>query len=206
MGFVSWGGYLGMFTFPFAFGWTTGHDPWWLLDRTFLSALACSGIGRIGCLTYGCCYGRKAAAGVAWTHPDAKPNREHGVAGAARHIPTQLLSAASVLLLAPIVAFVLFQSAPGGATLVGSLLYATARFGVECLRDEPRFAGMTRGQPVPRRVALAAAILLGRPHATTPYTHVIVTSSSPVAWAAVLSVSFAVFLICGVHVRRVGRW
>lgn len=206
VGFVSWGGYLGMFTFPFLFARFASYDPWWLLDRTFLPALACSALGRVGCLTYGCCYGRASREGIAWTHPEAKPNREKGAHGCVRRIPTQLFSVLSVAALVPIVAPVLQRSTPGASTMIGALLYSIARFGVEQTRDEVRFAGLTRGQFVALFGAATATALLFAPARAPALVQRVEAPESALAWVAVLAGSLVVFLVCGVHVRRVGRW
>ena len=211
VGFVSWGGYLGMFTFPFLFATVTGSDPWWLLDRTFVSGLLCSCIGRIGCLAYGCCYGRPAEEGICWHHPEAKVNRERTSNVGIARIPTQLLSAASTALLLPIVGVTLAQGAPGVTTALGSLLYTFARFGIECLRDEPRFGawGMTRGQIASALGgSVCIAVLMSLPVAHSAGSGLLASPepSRITAWIAVAAASLVVFAVCSLHWKRVGSW
>lgn len=211
VGFVSWGGYLGMFTFPFLFARLVGGDAWWLLDRTFVSALVCSSIGRVGCLSYGCCYGRPSAMGICWHHPDAKVNRERGPGGPVARIPTQLLSAVCTASILPVVAVTAAVSRPGVATMIGSLLYCVARFGVECLRDEARYGawGMTRGQVASTiGAAISIGLLLVVPH--PEHAGTVRLASSPedgaAAWLFVATATAVVFLVCSIHWKRVGRW
>jgi phosphatidylglycerol:prolipoprotein diacylglycerol transferase len=207
VGFVSWGGYIGMFAAPFLLAGLVGKDGWWLLDRTFVGGLACSALGRIGCLAYGCCYGRRTTHGVSWRHPEAKVNREHPATISAPRIPTQLLSSASTLALIPPVLVVMSNAASGVATVLGSILYCFARFVVECLRDEPRlFGGFTRGQAASGIGAAAWITILfamdgrGSRAATTGI------EPTWAAWALVVAIAALVFVACSVHWKRVGRW
>jgi phosphatidylglycerol:prolipoprotein diacylglycerol transferase len=211
VGFVSWGGYLGMFAFPFLFASVAGGNPWWLLDRACLSGLVCSCIGRVGCLAYGCCYGRPAERGICWRDPEAKMNREGAASAHAARIPTQLLSAACAASLVPVVLAAMARGAPGVATLLGSLLYSVGRFGIECLRDEPRFGrwAMTRGQIASAFFAAACiALLLSFPGVVPAASGGVPVpdASRPGAWLAVVAASLLVFLVYSVHWKRVGRW
>jgi phosphatidylglycerol:prolipoprotein diacylglycerol transferase len=212
VGFVSWGGYLGMFTFPFLFAEVAGGEPWRLLDRTCFAGLVCSCVGRIGCLAYGCCYGRPAEGGICWQHPDAKVNREGGLRERVARIPTQLLSAVHTASLLPIVGVTLARGAPGGfATALGSLLYALGRFGIECLRDEPRFGPwrLTRGQIACAFAGSASIVGLlsfsdGGAAARGPMPPP--EPSRMAAWLAVVAASLVAFVVCSLHWKRVGRW
>ncbi len=214
VGFVSWGGYVGLFSFPFAFAHVASQPAWWLMDRTFLAALACSCLGRMGCLTYGCCYGRRSEHGLSWTDPDAKPVREGHEHASAPRVATQPSAGLHVDALIPMVTLVLQRSTPGTATAVGALLYVAARFAVECLRDEPRFSrlALTRGQvacaiggtgAIAVLFALSPSTALQQAAAVTTVAGV---TSNANAWAAIAAASLATFLVCGVHWRRVGRW
>lgn len=210
VGFVSWGGYVGMFGFALAFAVATGLDPLWLIDRTLLPAFVCSGLGRLGCLTYGCCYGRPSAHGIRWTHPAAKAVRELGAAGSVPRVPTPLLSALLAFSLVPILWAVSRAAPPAGAvTAIGLLLYAIGRFSVESLREQPRYGswGLSSGQIGSAIMGAAAIVLLLTVDGPPGWT--------PAAWdgAAFLALAPAgalaatlVFVVCGAHWRRVGSW
>jgi protein-S-isoprenylcysteine O-methyltransferase Ste14/prolipoprotein diacylglyceryltransferase len=217
VGFVSWGGYLGMFAAPFVLAPLAGEDAWWLLDRTLVAGLACSAVGRVGCLAYGCCYGRRAPAGICWHHEDAKVNRDHPGAERTARIPTQLLSTAYAAGLVPFALLVMTSAPPGVAAVLTSMVYCFARFGVECLRDEPRFFrfGLTRGQIVSAAAAVASvALLLAFPFVTAsraaPALPRVSIDGGPgrgiAEWGVVLAAAFFVFVACSVHWKRVGRW
>lgn len=216
VGFVSWGGYIGLLAAPFALASLTGKNPWWLLDRTLIAGLVCSAVGRMGCLAYGCCYGRPSDEGICWHHDEAKVNRERPLASRVRRVPTQLMSTASALVLAPIALLVMDRAASGVAAILTALLYCVTRFGIECLRDEPRFfrLGLTRGQIVSGAAAGSSiALLLTFPVAPASRTAFDVATGSTaggpgglVEGAVVVSAAAIVFIACSVHWNRVGRW
>ena len=95
VGFVSFGSYAAMFAFTC--GWwllcARELNPWSLADRTMVACSISSAFGRLGCFTYGCCYGRVSAHGIRWLDARAKLVRERGPAGHEPRVPTQLLSA-----------------------------------------------------------------------------------------------------------------
>jgi prolipoprotein diacylglyceryltransferase/protein-S-isoprenylcysteine O-methyltransferase Ste14 len=212
IGFVSWGTIAAAMALPFIFARFVPHSALWLLDRTLPGLLVAAAIGRLGCLTYGCCFGRPSVHGIRWTNPDAKLIRQRPESAGERRVPTQLIASAWALFALALV--LAATSAPivdgvvAGLTLV---LYAIGRFGGDCLRDEPRFGawGLTAGQ-----IGSAAAGSIG--------LGLIFAASGPPAWEVpawridlvsllalwpAIAVSFAiVFLGCGLHWRRVGRW
>ncbi len=180
------------------------------------AGLVCSAIGRIGCLAYGCCYGRPSDEGICWHHDDAKVNRERPLALRVRRVPTQLMSTASAVVLVPIALLVMDRAASGVAAILTSLLYCFARFGIECLRDEPRFLriGLTRGQIVSGGAAGGSiALLLTIPVAPAARAALDVASGSTASGpgglaqgAVVLAAGAFVFIACSLHWKRVGRW
>ena len=107
---------------------------WEYFDIVMPSVAIAQGFGRMGCFLAGCCYGREtnSCIGIAFVNSDYAPN---GV----KMIPTQLISAAGMLL----IAFVLMQyakrrKAPGTVGFLYLILYSVGRFGVEFLRNDYR--------------------------------------------------------------------
>jgi len=99
--------------------------------------------GRIGCFFYGCCYGRDSHAWCAVTFPAGSPSWfEHGRRSVSV-LPTQLFEALALLALFAILLFAYRRWAAHrrgltlGLYLVG---YGAIRFGIECLRGDPRAA------------------------------------------------------------------
>ena len=215
VGFVSWGGYFGFFVYTLVFAGLARVAPLWLLDRAFIAALACSSVGRVGCFTYGCCYGRPCRAterGIRWSNPDAKVMREVGSRESAARAPTQLLSALLAAALVPLALATMARAASGVATVIGLLVYALGRFVVESLRDEPRFGAsqLTRGQFASVLGALfCLAILLWAPFAIAPPGAAILAQPahpSGTMWLVVAACGLMTFVVCGMHRHRVGHW
>ncbi len=201
VGFVSYGGYFGgaLATLGSALGGSVAVT----FDRLVVAGLACSAIGRIGCLTYGCCYGRRAEHGIHFHHPDSKVVRA-GDEGT--RLPTQLLSATAAAVLVPIAIAITHHAAPGVATATTLFLYALARFAIECLRDEARYPSLTRGQILAAIIGITAlaALLVGRfPGATTPMSFAV---PRLLDLAAIVAASVLVLIAMGLHIGRVGRW
>jgi phosphatidylglycerol:prolipoprotein diacylglycerol transferase len=210
VGFVSWGGILGLVGFATGFAWVERLPLLGLLDAAAVAGLAGLAVARIGCFTYGCCYGRPSPLGIAWTDSEAKPVRELGTAGTATRVPTQLLSSAAATALFVLMLAVQQRGVPPGTvTGLTFLLYGTARFGIECLRADPRHGpwGLTQGHVgCLVATALGLVVLITIPAAAP-------RSSPPLDWGGALSVApvlagcvAVVFGVYGFHWRRVGRW
>lgn len=211
VGFVSWGGIIGLFAFVAGFARVEHLDALRLLDAAATAALAGQAVGRLGCFTYGCCYGRPSALGIRWVDPEAKPVREHGAAGAIPRVPTQLLSSVSAAALCAVLALMLRRGvAPGTVTGVAFLSFGAVRFGIECLRADPRYGAwqLTQGQIG----CLAAAgfglgVLLALPAAPAARADPGLDWAGVLPLAPVIGLCLAiVFGVYGFHWRRVGRW
>ena len=210
VGFVSWGGILGLFGCATAFGWLAHLDVLRLLDAVALAGLAGQAVARIGCFTYGCCYGRPSALGIRWTDPEAKPVREHGAAEIVPRVPTQLLSsaAAAVLFVTLLVVLRHGSVAPGAVAGLAFLGYGVLRFGIECLRADPRDGPwrLTQGQVGCVAIAcVGLALLLVVPEAPRPAFALDFTVLLPLAPIVALC-SALVLGVYGFHRRQVGRW
>jgi prolipoprotein diacylglyceryltransferase/protein-S-isoprenylcysteine O-methyltransferase Ste14 len=209
VGFVSWGGYAAFFAFTAVFGRVIHVAPLSILDRVLPLFFAAASLGRLGCFSYGCCYGRPSEHGIRWMHPDAKPVRlQSSELGSLARVPTQLLASAASLGVAVLSAFLLLSgSATGTATGLSVFIYALTRLGIEELRDEPRFGAWqwTRGQWGALITAIVSlSLLLGLdPLSSTPNAFGAIT-----AFSAIVSLvcGALVFVVCGLHLRQVGRW
>jgi len=214
VGFVSFGAYFAMLSVVLLFSrLRTPHlDAFWLLDVTLLSALPCSALGRIGCFTYGCCYGKPHAHGLSARNPLSKVVREQGVRGHDPRVPTQLISAFWALFVAALGFSLLAAGAPNGVpAILTTLVYATGRFGLEGLRDEPRLFGgrFTRGQLVCLGLSCGALfLLLAQPFGfATARAPTAFDGSALVPALPTLAATFVVvFAICSYHRRELGRW
>ena len=110
----------------------------WRLADTIAPGIALGhGIGRIGCFLAGSCYGRPTD--VAWAVTYSDPTSLAGdILGIPVH-PTQLYSAAFLLLLSGILIFVGSRSSFRGQVIASyGILYGTFRFFIEFFRGDPR--------------------------------------------------------------------
>ena len=182
-----------------------------VLDCMALSGAMGHAIGRIGCLTYGCCHGAPTDSpfAVTYTHPESKAVWFSGIGGVPVH-PTPLYSAAGNLLL--VLAMDALFTTPRAGVFVATYLMAAAvgRLAIEFLRGEPALKrlGLTSYQWItlaqfccglllllvtgparPLQLGLGEALLLALPR----------------AWQLV--VPFVVlFAAYGLHGKRVGTW
>ncbi len=212
VGFVSWGAILATMLFPFLYASVLSREPLWVLDRTLIGLAACGAIGRIGCLTYGCCFGRESRLGIFWAHPDAKVNRAPDTATNQPRVPTQLMESAwlSAVFL---VAFTATRTAVPAGAVSGLILvlYALGRFAADCLRDEGRFGGwkLTSGQVGSLVFGISGLVSIyaasGPPGWSEPAYRVDPAAVLSV-WPAIAACATLVFLVTGFHWRRVGRW
>ncbi len=104
--------------------------------------------GRVGCLFYGCCYGRLSESPLAISFPRGSPAWHEQlslgqIASTAREslpvLPTQLFEAAANLALFAIL-FACYRRFRRGTTALYLIGYALVRFPMECLRGDPRAA------------------------------------------------------------------
>ncbi len=209
VGFVSWGGYLALLAASVGFAYAAHRGALWVLDRTILFGLAAQAAARLGCLTYGCCYGRPSPLGIRWTDPVAKVVREHGAAGAEPRVPTQLLSSAHAFgLFLALLAIADRGASTGAVSGLGLASYGLGRAAVECLRAEPRYTllRLSLGQFFGVGfTAAGVALLLAVPAAErTALTFSLagLPTLLPVVGACVM----VVFAVYGLHWKRVGSW
>ena len=107
---------------------------WDYFDIVMPSVAVAQGFGRLGCFLAGCCYGRETDSflGIAFHNSEYAPND-------VKLIPTQLISAAGMFLIAGVL--FLYARKPVKRGTVGFLyliLYSIGRFGVEFLRNDYR--------------------------------------------------------------------
>lgn len=130
--------------------WAAGVPVTAGLDVLAVGLCVFLALGRVGCLTAGCCHGRPAGVGVVYPRSHQVPDRLAGV----RLFPVPLIEVVALLGIG-LVAFGLAGGRSGSATVWCLAAYATVRFGTEALRGDRRPTVV--GLSVPR--ALAAAQL-----------------------------------------------
>lgn len=210
VGFVSWGALVAGILFALVAGPAFSSDPLWLMDSTLAGLVACAVFGRLGCFTYGCCFGRESSCGVEWTHPDAKMNRQFPSRRGRRRVPTQLMEAGWLFAVLMAAWLTMRSAAPGVAAGLVLILYAQGRFITDCFRDERRFGPweLTAGQIGALAAASLGVAVLYAAHGI-PDPAALDVSLVPGAlqvWPAIAAAGILVFLVAGFHWRQVGRW
>jgi prolipoprotein diacylglyceryltransferase len=140
VGFVSFGAFAGLIFFAFIFAGIYRYSVLMIHDAVLRGAFAAAAIGRLGCLTYGCCYGAPSKKyGILYTNNDAKVIRERGMRHVLRH-PTQCYSFLKNGLLFVLLNVMVYKKLPAGfITAAAFVLYPMARSFVESLRDRRRY-------------------------------------------------------------------
>lgn len=115
------------------------HLPWRKTSDAFAPGVALGhAIGRLGCFSAGCCWGRPTTSwiGVRFT---AKANELTGVPIDAPLIPTQLIEAGANLLIFGFLLWLRKRRLFDGQIIYSYLMsYSVARFVIEFWRDDPR--------------------------------------------------------------------
>lgn len=138
-GLVSWGGLTGMLINEALFSIITNCSFLFLTDVLFTSGFLAYAIGRVGCISYGCCYGLVTEKrGIKFTNSDSKAVREKQLVNVFRY-PTQLYSIYLGLFLFIVNIQLIKLSPPVGLISAFSLiLYGFLRSFIEFFRDRER--------------------------------------------------------------------
>jgi phosphatidylglycerol---prolipoprotein diacylglyceryl transferase len=143
--------------------------PWWKTADAFAPGIALGqSIGRLGCFSAGCCWGKPTSLpwGVRFTELG---NQITGVPIDEHLHPTQLYEALATLVF---FFFLLWlhrrKSFDGQVILFYTVLYGTARFLIEFVRDDPRgdiaglttMTGLSTSQMISLGVGICGLILL----------------------------------------------
>jgi len=113
--------------------------PWGKTADAFAPGIALGhAIGRLGCFSAGCCWGKPSASVIAVTFT-AKAHELTCVPITSALIPTQLIESASNLIIFGLLLWLRKRRAFDGQIIFAyAMLYSIARFTVEFWRDDPR--------------------------------------------------------------------
>lgn len=212
--FTSWGGFIAIAAALVLYAVFSGRSLLLLIDATVLGGTLTHAVARIGCLTFGCCFGRPSDSPLAvrYDNPLAKAARVAGLRGTPIH-PVPLYEATFNLGL-----FVLLN----GVALAGSregvpaalylLIYGSGRFLLEFLRynsGEDRIGPLSRSQWLSLLQAGAGIGLLVALSSTSGPASPSIGDAD--AQALVLLPLIAVcaalvFLAYSLHRGSIGRW
>ena len=161
VGFVSWGVLLATIFSSGLFFLLTRKSLYYWFDAAFMGLMISHFFGRIGCLFYGCCYGKgtRSAIHFRYTHPRLKAVRE-GLVKTDTLYPTQLYSSLCGLFIFTIV-FVLWSTTSirvGFPTALILVLYGILRFYEEWFRFQKK---MIAGIISPAQIVCMVIVLFG---------------------------------------------
>jgi len=214
--FVSWGGIFSLLVVFVLFGAFSGHGALLMLDAVARSAFLGHAIGRLGCLSYGCCFGRPTRSPLAITYraPEAKAVRVGHRHGVPLH-PAPLYEAILDIALLVVVNAVALAGAPLGVPAAFACVgYGCGRFAIEFLREnESRIlvGRLSLNQLSALAMALlggalAGIVLLGEPAAAPAFAFAAPLHDAPWLSAEFLPGAFLVFVGFSLHRGEVGRW
>jgi protein-S-isoprenylcysteine O-methyltransferase Ste14/prolipoprotein diacylglyceryltransferase len=214
VGYVSWGVPVAFLSVSAAASAAWDYSFLMIMDVFVRGMFIQYALGRLGCLTYGCCWGSPCGhGGVEYRNPEAKVVRLTGTAGGRRY-PTQVYSAVQGAAL-----FVLLNAAaspalPAGLlTALAFMLYPLGRAWVQFHREHVR----GNGGSFASNLAVCAVLFLGawallmgldpRPGPASPMPWNLKAFVSGLAlWPVILASTALAFFAAGFHWKRIGTW
>ena len=212
--FASWGGFLAIALGFVLYAVLSGRSLLLLIDAAVLGGTLTHAVGRIGCLTFGCCFGRPSGSPLAirYDNPLAKAVRVAGLRGIPIH-PVPLYEATFNLgLFLLLNGIALAGSREGVPAALYLVIYGSGRFLLEFLRYDwaaDRIGPLCRNQWLSLLQASAgAALLVALSTASGPASPSIGDADAQtLVLLPVLTVCAAlVFLAYSLHRGSIGRW
>jgi prolipoprotein diacylglyceryltransferase len=212
--FASWGGFIAIALGLVLYAVLSGRSLLLLIDAAVLGGTLTHAVGRIGCLTFGCCFGRPSGSPLAirYDSPLAKAVRVAGLRGTPIH-PVPLYEATFNLgLFLLLNGIALAGSREGVPAALYLVIYGSGRFLLEFLRydsGDDRIGPLSRSQWLSLLQAGAgAALLVALSTASGPASPSIGDADAEtLVLLPVLTVCAAlVFLAYSLHRGSIGRW
>ncbi len=137
-GGVYYGGFIAAVLMSIFLMWKW-QMPWLKTSDSFAPGIALGhAIGRIGCYSAGCCWGKPTTSWIGVRFPEAA-TQITGVPADVALIPTQLIEAVANVLLAGILLLIWRRRKVDGQVIFSYfMLYSIIRFVIEIWRDDPR--------------------------------------------------------------------
>jgi phosphatidylglycerol:prolipoprotein diacylglycerol transferase len=214
--FVSWGGALGLSLTLALAAALSGIDLLLMLDALARSIFLGHAVGRIGCLSYGCCFGRPTRHRLAITYrnPQAKAVRVGHLQGVPLHPAALYEAILEIGLLLAVNAVALLGAPIGAPTALALIGYGCVRFAVEFLRHSD---GRMAVGPISLNHLIALALVgfgagmaaltpLGDPQAAPAIAWSAFLDAAPWLAPGIAPCALLVFLGFSTHRGVVGRW
>ncbi len=212
--FTSWGGFIAIAVGLVLYAVVSGRSLLLLIDAAVLAGTLAHAAGRVGCLTFGCCFGRPSDSPLAirYDNPLAKAARVAGLRRIPIH-PVPLYEAVFNLgLFILLNAVALAGSREGVPAALYLVIYGSGRFLLEFLRynlPDERIGPLARSQWLSLvQAGAGAALLVALSSASGPASPSIgETDAQTLLLLPLLGVSAAlVFLAYSLHRGSIGRW
>lgn len=211
--FASWGGFIAIAAGLVLYAVFSGRSLLLLIDATVLGGTLTHAVARIGCLTFGCCFGRpsRSPLAVRYESPLAKAAWSAGLRGTPIH-PVPLYEAAlSFGLFLLLNSIALSGSREGVPAALYLVAYGTGRFLLEFLYDSPQdhIGPLLRNQWLSVLEAGAGVALLAALSTASgpPSPSIGEADAQTLVLLPLLAVCAAVvFLAYSLHRGSIGRW
>jgi len=213
-GFVSFGAFFGLIFASAIFAWRFHYPALMITDVVVRGTFINYAIGRMGCVSYGCCWGKASTHyGILYQNPQAKVLRLTGKKEALCY-PTQAFSSLEGLLLFVLLNGLAFKRLPAGfLTAMVFLLYPVGRTFIEFFRERRLWFHEHFNEG---HLSCAVMFLLGL--ALLFSLSPVITGYSPRPWNGqafveglslvplTLLIGFCVFFVTSFHWKRIGTW
>ncbi len=213
--FVSWGGMLGALLALALCALISHFGTLLLLDGFVRGAPLGHLLGRIGCLTYGCCFGRRTHGPlfISYTHPLSKAVRVAGLHGVPLHPAAAYEAVLDGVLFLGMNAVAMLGAPQGVPFTLCMIGYGLGRFGIEFLRDNAGRilpGGLALNQVVSLGIAAAGALALLPLYLFAPPPPAFLWSqvlyAAPRVLFALIPCAALIGLGFSMHRGRVGSW
>jgi len=218
--FSLWGGLQGGFSQSMLVAGLFGIAPLALLDAVVLGLPLAQAIGRMGCLNYGCCYGRRCSGSprfaIRYRNPTTKAMRyEPHLAGIALHPAPIYSSMANVAIYGTLLSIWLTQGErPAGLlAAIYMTLYGIKRFSMEFIRSDfprPHALRLTMWHFHSATLATVGIVLLvavvPNQAAVGPMDIGAGLSAVSVGWPLALIAALIMTAVYSIHGKEVGSW
>ncbi len=212
--FASWGGFIAIAAALVLYSVLSGRSLLLLIDVAVLAGTLTHAVGRIGCLTFGCCFGRPSESPLAirYDSPLAKAAWAAGLRGTPIH-PVPLYEATLNLgLFLLLNAVALASSREGIPAAMYLVIYGSGRFLLEFLRHDSandHIGPLLRNQWLSLTEATAGvALLVALSTSSGPASPSIGESDAQalVLIPLLIACGVLVFLAYSLHRGSIGRW